>query len=406
MPVSAMRRHPVAAIAISAVLVGVVYAVAVPAGLPYDEPSHWANVAFLMDHGRLYDLRSVGVSYEAQQGPLAYLAYAAPAGLARTIGLSPGSVFTVSRVVGLALLAALVVVIHGLLRQVVPTRPGTALVATSVVCLNPMVVAMAASIQNDVLALVLAVVAMGMAAHPTTLNQRQAVLLGVVSGAALLTKITVAPALLVVGVVLVIRHTPAPRLMAALAAAAAVSGWWFARNYVLYGDVTGMAGVRALGFSFVSAPVRGLVGVKNIAAEIVTYLWVPTEYFRNVIDLPPAVRGLLALLTVVLVGRGVWCAIAALKRGQPNSAAWITGGTAVVALIAWFGTRVTLQGVSVRTAFVALPAWGLLAGAALLTPGKSLVPRLATFAFFMMALHIVILALTISTRLSQPLLVP
>jgi hypothetical protein len=345
-----MHRNPVVLVAILAVLLGVVYAVLVPAGLPYDEPSHWANVLFLVDHGRLYDLRSGAISYEAQQGPLAYLAYAAPAGLARLLGLSQGVAFTLSRITGLALLAVLVVVVHALLRRVAPTHPATALVGTAVVCLNPMVVAMAASIQNDVLSLVLAVGAMTVAADPRELTRRRALLLGVVAGAALLAKITVAPALLVVTMVLLARRTPLPRLLEALVVAIAVSGWWFVRNDVLYGDLTGIAGVRARGFSFPPAPIHGLVGVKDLAAEVVTCLWVPTEYFRNVIDLPPPVRVLIALVTLGLAGTGLMQTAGVWRRDRPSWGAWTVAGTAMLALIVWFVTRVAVQGVSVRTA--------------------------------------------------------
>lgn len=401
-----MLRTPVALVATVAVLLGVMYAVMVPAGLPYDEPSHWANVVFLVDHGRLFDLRSAGVSYEAQQGPLAYLAYAAPAGFARLLGLSGSTAFTISRLVGLVGLVALVLVMNKLLRRVVPHHPATALVATAVVCLNPMVVAMAASIQNDVLSLVLAVAAMAVATDPRQLDRRRAVLLGVLSGAAVLAKITVAPALLVVAVVLLARRTPLPRLLSALFAAVAISGWWFVRNLLLYSDLTGVAGVRALGFSFPPAPVRGLGGVKDLVSEMVTYLWVPTEYFRNAIHLPPPVRVLVAVVTFGFAVFGLRLVAGAVARGWPSGAAWTVVGTAVLALVVWFVTRVAIQGVSVRTAYVALPAWGLLAGGALMAPGRFAGARPAIAAAFVGALHIVVLSLTITTRLGQPLLVP
>src|SRR6187551_856726 len=40
-------------LALMTCLVGTVYAFVTPAGLPYDEPSHWATVQYYADHGRL-----------------------------------------------------------------------------------------------------------------------------------------------------------------------------------------------------------------------------------------------------------------------------------------------------------------------------------------------------------------
>ena len=34
-------------------VLGAVYVVAMPPGLPYDEPSHWLNVQFYLEHHRL-----------------------------------------------------------------------------------------------------------------------------------------------------------------------------------------------------------------------------------------------------------------------------------------------------------------------------------------------------------------
>lgn len=397
-------RRPVVAVAAAAVLLGVLYAVLVPPGLPYDEPSHWQNVVFLLEHGRLFDLRDADVSYEAQQGPLAYLFYAVPAGLVRLFGLSSSTQFVVARLTGLILLVALVVSSYKLGRLVVPQRQVVAVVATGVVCLNPMVVAMASSIQNDVLALVLAVTAMTITAEPQPLTRPKAALLGLLTGAALLTKITVAPAVIVVGLVLILRRTSMARLATVCVVALTVSGWWFARNVFLYGDLTGRAGVSARGFEFPAAPVRDLGGAKDLLAGMITYLWVPTEYYRNVIDLPPAVRAAIALLTFVLVTLGLRPVVLH-RRILRGTAAQVVLATAALALLTWIATRFAVQGVSARTAFVALPAWGLLAAAAVVR-SRSASTRWGVIAVAVLVaiLHVAILVLTTRTLLPVELL--
>ena len=58
---------------------GVLYLVAMPPGLPYDEPSHWLNVQYYLEHRRLPVVGDPGVTYEAQMGPVAYVLLAVAA---------------------------------------------------------------------------------------------------------------------------------------------------------------------------------------------------------------------------------------------------------------------------------------------------------------------------------------
>ena len=57
----------------------------------------------------------------------------------------------------------LVVLVWRLTRKALPGRPGAALLAAAVLAINPMVLAMSTSVQNDVLALVLAAAAVDVA---------------------------------------------------------------------------------------------------------------------------------------------------------------------------------------------------------------------------------------------------
>ena len=51
---------------------GVLFALRVPLGLPYDEPAHWETVLFYATEHRLPVLGERGAPYEAQLGPVYY----------------------------------------------------------------------------------------------------------------------------------------------------------------------------------------------------------------------------------------------------------------------------------------------------------------------------------------------
>ena len=97
-------------LALMTCLVGTVYAFVTPAGLPYDEPSHWATVQYYADHGRMPVLGDKGVTYEAQMGPVAYVADAVIVRIADTLGFGAETAFRLVRLFGVLQLAALVVV--------------------------------------------------------------------------------------------------------------------------------------------------------------------------------------------------------------------------------------------------------------------------------------------------------
>ncbi len=66
------RRGLVAVLALGAVA-GVTFALRVPAGLPYDEPSYWATTQYYALHHRMPVLGHPGVTYEAQHPPLGFV---------------------------------------------------------------------------------------------------------------------------------------------------------------------------------------------------------------------------------------------------------------------------------------------------------------------------------------------
>ena len=93
-------RRYLLGLALLTCLVGTIYAFVTPAGLPYDEPSHWATVQYYVDHGRMPVLGDAGVSYEAQMGPVAYVADAVIVRIADALGLGAETAFRLVRLFG------------------------------------------------------------------------------------------------------------------------------------------------------------------------------------------------------------------------------------------------------------------------------------------------------------------
>ena len=96
-----------------------------------------------------------------------------------------------------------------------------------------------------------------------------------------------------------------------LCGALAVSGWWFVRNVMLYGDPTAASAVERTGVSFDRYRLARPGDLGHIVQQVVTYLWLPTEYLRNLISAPTVLKATLLVITVTGAalggfGRG-WC---------------------------------------------------------------------------------------------------
>jgi 4-amino-4-deoxy-L-arabinose transferase-like glycosyltransferase len=265
------------------------------------------------------------------------------------------------RLVGALELCAAVVLVAMLMRRLDGSSPPLAAVA--IFALNPMLLTMSSSVQNDTLVLVLGLLALELALgrlsdRPTF---RSALLVGAVAGVAVLTKLTAWPVVVAVAAWLVWRHRRgALQPLAGFAlAVVAVSGWWFTRNIVLYGDPTAAAGVQRSGVSFGPYHLDGASSVAHILEQLVTYLWLPTEYVRNLISAPTALKAALLVATAaVLVG--------ALIRTQSRRMVpcWLIVSTAILSIASWLVTYLAYQAVAPRVAYLFLPLWiGLVASA-------------------------------------------
>jgi hypothetical protein len=235
-----------------------------------------------------------------------------------------------------------------------------------VFALNPMLLTMSASVQNDTLALALGLAALELAI--ARLSSRPSagitVLVGAVAGLAILTKLTAW--VLVPGVAgwLVCRHRreSVQAVATFIAAATAACGWWFVRNIILYGDLTGARAVSRTGVDFSRYHLHSPTDLGHVVQEAITYLWLPTEYLRNTISAGPAVKGAVVLLTAAI-------AVAGLTR-RPAKFVPLVGVCALLSVAAWLATYFSYEAVAPRVAYMALPLW-----VALIAAGLSRLPR-------------------------------
>jgi D-alanyl-D-alanine carboxypeptidase (penicillin-binding protein 5/6) len=342
---------------------GIAYAWIDRPGLPYDEPSHWSTVLYYANHHRLPVLGDPGVTYEAQMGPVAYVVDAAVVRLARAAGLSASSAFHLVRLVGVVELCAAVVLV-GILTRRLLGRSWAAAGAVAIFALNPMLLTMSSSVQNDTLALVLGLVALELALarlsdRPTF---RAALVVGAVAGVAVLTKLTSWAAVVAVAAWLIWRHRRGALqpLAAFIVAVIAVSGWWFIRNIDLYGDPTAAAGVHRSGVSFSAYHVHGVSDVGHVLEQLVTYLWLPTEYVRNFISAPTALKGGLLVATVAALIAG-----SIRTRSWRKVPRWLIVSTGILSIASWLVTYLAYQAIAPRVAYLFLPLWIGLVGSAL-----------------------------------------
>ncbi len=339
------------------ILVGLLYAFVVPMGLPYDEPSHWLNVLHVARQGTPPAVGLHDVTYEAQQGPVAYYLDAA---IYRAFGSGPTGFYAV-RVSGLVWLASCAVLTLRLVNRAWPlTAGGFSRAATLVALGNPMLVACAISVQNDLPALAFALLALDLAA-----SCRSPALVGLCAGAAIITKLTTWPVLVAVLVWAVWRTRSTRPAVLTLAPAALVSGWWFARNVALYHDVTGSSAVRRLGIFWPPHGFHGLETVIWLARSAVTFVWLPVEYLRNAIHAPVPVEILVVVCTLLgaVLGLGAWRAM------EPTG--WLLTGVGASSIAMWAWVTLFVEGASFRLAYAAIPLWaGLLACALRRLPEK------------------------------------
>ncbi|MGF1505316.1 MAG: DUF2142 domain-containing protein [Anaerolineae bacterium] len=327
-----LRDHPLLAGIVAVYLVlGILYATSTPAFEASDETVHYPMVAHIAETGKVA-VKQPGIAtryeQEASQPPLYYLIGAVLTGWIDTsdldevrqlnphakIGIGDatdnqnmtlhtardglhGSLLAVAilRGFGLLLGAGTVIGTYALARIVWPQHPLAGPLAAALVAFNPMFVFIAASVNNDNLTIFLATWLMVTLLRTLTdgLTFRRQVVVAVLFALIALSKVsglTFAP---LIGLVLLIHGLRDAAWRAAFSTGflmiglwVPIAGWWYMRNLLLYGEITGtamhvtIAGPRTIGlvtlvreewFSFWTA-YWGWFGAVNILAPDWAYV--------------------------------------------------------------------------------------------------------------------------------------
>jgi len=345
------------------------YVFVIMPGLPADEPSHWSTVLFYSAHLRLPQLGQRAVSYDAQQGPVAYALDAVVYRLFHVVGGVSTGFFAV-RALGAIEFTASVACVSWLIERVV--RPGFAAVsALAVFALNPMMLGMYASVQNDGICILISFLALIVVLrHDRGVTTWRAIGVGLLVGTAFLAKETVWPLLLALPLLWLWRdgkRTMVP-VLAFLGSFAVTTGWWIARNELLYGSLFGKADTGGDGTTFPPYRIHGLGGIFHIVENDITYIWVPTEYYRNVIVAPPVIKILLAVTTVAVIAlclwrlwclRGLWSTLfSRFRAGDGQLSAWFLLATSAALSV---GVQtvlfITVSAIAPRLGYLAWPCW-------------------------------------------------
>lgn len=267
------------------VVLAAVYAAVTPPFEKPDENWHFAVAMYLVDHGGLPQNTAPSpdhyAAHQANQPPLYYLTLAS---LWRVLGLhelTPGyltlaqaneqfqvrespfpsdnmRLFVEGRcqdvcararqalIIGRALSALYVglglVFAARAVRRLFPEDDALLLMTAALIGLNPQVLHIGTSLSNDSLVLLLLSLGFWLAARwlDGARSRRMVIAMGVVAGAALLTKLSAAPLGVALGLLLLSAPTRRRDLLLMGGAAGIVSGWWFAFNTILYGDPTAL----------------------------------------------------------------------------------------------------------------------------------------------------------------------
>jgi 4-amino-4-deoxy-L-arabinose transferase-like glycosyltransferase len=140
-------------------------------------------------------------------------------------------------------------------REVVPNRPWVAVGAAALVSLNPQFIYLSGAINNDILAALCGAAVLWACVRLVRSgpNWRTDVTLGILYGLALLTKFNLVALLGLIGLAYALLlwrtrdwHAALRGGLTVVGIAAAIAGWWFVRNWVLYGDPTAMNMVNEL----------------------------------------------------------------------------------------------------------------------------------------------------------------
>ncbi len=413
-----MTGHgPLIALLAAFVALGVLYSVVTPLFETPDEIWHFGFVRYVAEHRALpvqSALPDHRARQEASQPPLYYLvAGAATAWIDMTdfddlVRLNPyggypplpgdrdnRSAFVhtdreafpwhgatlaihIARLVTVLFGAAAVGLTYALARELFPARPGLALGAAALLSFNPQFLFMASGVGNDVPSAAFAALVLFWLARIVRrgASTRRLALLGFSLGLAALTKVSLLALLPLALLAMTKSQIPNPKKeggswslgfgiwdlgvhwLWVIGIWALIAGWWYARNWLLYGDWLGMQfQVQLSGSGFRQMPYSPDEALRDLHQTWVTF-WL-TFGFENLAASPLVSIGLVVGLAFALIGLGRFVTRESLDR--PARAGLLVLGAWVVlmvgALVRWMALTEAAYG---RLLFPAAPAIAIL----------------------------------------------
>jgi len=368
------------------VALGAAYAAYTPTWQVPDEPAHYNYIAELATTGRLPVLDPAdypfdyleeikaahfppwmsieSIRYEAHQPPL-YYALAVPTFRA-TARLPLATQVVILRLLSVALGALLLYVAYHVVQTVFPGDAITALTATALVGFIPMHLTMTAAINNDALAELLIAVMLLLSLRRLRgelTSRRYVVFGGVLYGLALLTKTTAYPSIAILGLAEVGRwwigergsakgnQEGGPGLLITsplgiAAIALMLSGWWFVRNAMVYGDLD-IFGLKRHDFVVAKQP-RTAQWIAEFGPRYVLQTFITTTFksFWGIfgwmgVPMDRRVYLLLLLLTLAgALGLAIWAVRLARRPSALSREQWVSVGLLALSVLLTASTYV------------------------------------------------------------------
>lgn len=283
-----------------------------------DERMHYAYIQTIAETGALPVLTEEKTTQEAYHPPLYYLIMQAPYAISRD--LPDRAHILVLRAFGLLLSALVPFFVFRTAKALFPGRPTLAIGATALTALNPQLLYMSGTINNDVLANILGAIGLFLLARTIVRPfERRMVLLAVLAASALiLTKTTVWPialALLLVAVMATWRNARSLIWLFAVPFAAAL--WWLIRNLLVYGDPTSFAYQKTLWYETFHRDFFHPRGVWDWGKTVFESFWARFDYFT--IALETIWYRLIEVMAAIGFAGFLFWFFAKCKRGSPTS---------------------------------------------------------------------------------------
>jgi 4-amino-4-deoxy-L-arabinose transferase-like glycosyltransferase len=288
--------------------IGFFYSLYIPPFVPSDERSHLETIFNMATYGHLHVLQFLDRSYEAMQPPVYHcLAAFIMNGLLRA-KINGWIVFAVLRMFGVCLYTLSIIVFYFTLRILLPDHRLLRLSSLASYALAPCMVAICATVTNDSLSFLMASIGAYLiaSANKNGWTKRRTIVLGILNGAALLTKLAYAP-FVIVGAVFLLAHSRKQKLnqivvqllLFALPTVLILSPWllW---NYSNYHALTGISMLYGAGLNYFWHPQVMALNkqtIYDLCSSWLAYQYLPSEFWNEYFRVHTVVKFLIISVT-------------------------------------------------------------------------------------------------------------